>query len=71
MTVWLASSLFVAVIDSMNRICGVEETRSFVKIRLTAITMTCLQAVILVGSLLAVVLWPEIVRWIGLSAPAK
>ena len=33
-TVWLASSLFVAIIDAMNRIYGVEETRSFVKLRL-------------------------------------
>src|SRR4051794_33278203 len=28
-TVWLAASLFVAVIDAMNRIYGVEATRSF------------------------------------------
>jgi membrane protein len=69
-TIWLASSLFVAVIDAMNRIYGVTETRSFWKIRLTAIVMTCLQAVILVGSLLTIVLWPQIVTWVGLSAPA-
>jgi membrane protein len=69
-TVWLASSLFVAIIDAMNRICGVTESRSLVKIRLVAIAMTCVQAVILVGSLLAIVLWPQIVAWVGLSAPA-
>jgi membrane protein len=70
MTVWLASSLFVAIIDTMNRIYGVTETRSFLRIRLTAIVMTCVQAGILVGSLLAIVLWPLIVKWVGLSAPA-
>ena len=70
MTLWLASSLFVAIIDAMNRIYGVTETRSFWKLRLTAMVMTVVQAVILVGSLLAIVAWPELVTWIGLSPPA-
>ena len=68
-TLWLASSLFVAIIDAMNRIYGVTETRPFWKLRLTAMVMTVVQAAILVGSLLAVVVWPELVTWIGLSAP--
>jgi membrane protein len=54
-TLWLASSLFVAVIDAMNRIYGVKERRGFVKLRLIAIFMTIVQAGILVGSLLAIV----------------
>jgi membrane protein len=65
--VWLASSLFMAVIDAMNRVYGVEETRPFWKLRLTAIAMTLIQAVILVGSLLAIVAWPLILNWLGLS----
>jgi membrane protein len=69
-TVWLASSLFVAVIDAMNRIDGVDETRSFVKIRLTAIVMTVVEAAILAGSLVAIVLWPQFIHAIGFSAPA-
>ena len=69
-TIWLASSLFVAVIDAMNRIYGVTETRPFWKLHLTAIVMTLIQAVILIGSLLVIVAWPQIVRWMGLSAPA-
>src|SRR4051794_1121885 len=69
-TIWLASSLFVAVIDAMNRIYGVIETRPFWKIRLTAIVMTIIQAAILIGSLLAIVAWPEFVAWVGLSRPA-
>ena len=66
-TVWLASSLFIAVIDAMNRIYGVTETRSYPKIYLTAFGMTILQAVMLVGSLLAIVLWPQIVGWFGFT----
>jgi len=66
-TVWLASSLFVAVIDAMNRIYGVIETRPFWKLRLTAILMTVVEAVILVGSLLVVVAWEWIVSRLGLT----
>ena len=68
-TIWLASSVFLAIIDAMNRISGVTETRSFIKVRLTAIVMTCIQALILLGSLLAIVLWPQVVDWMGLSRP--
>lgn len=70
-TIWLASSLFVAIIDAMNSIYGVKETRSFVKIRLTAILMTCLEAVILVGALLAIVVGREVLGWLGLSHGAE
>ena len=69
-TIWLASSLFLAIIDAMNQIYGVEETRPFWKLRLTAIAMAVVQAIILIGSLAAIVAWPEIVKWFGLSAPA-
>jgi membrane protein len=69
-TLWLASSLFIAIIDAMNRIYGVEETRPFWKLRLAAILMTVVQAIILVGSLLVIVAWPQIVTWMGMSAPA-
>jgi len=46
-TLWLASSLFVAVIDAMDAIYGVQETRPFWRLRLTAIVMTIIQAIIL------------------------
>lgn len=69
-TLWLASSLFIAIIDAMDRIYGVEETRPFWKLRLTAIVMTVVQAIIMVGSLLVIVAWPQIVTWMGMSAPA-
>src|SRR4051812_36049789 len=43
-TVWLASSLFVAVIDALDRIYAVTETRPIWKLRLVAIAMTVIQA---------------------------
>jgi membrane protein len=70
MTLWLASSLFIAAIDAMDRIYGVTETRSFLKLRLTAMLMTIVEAVILVGSLLAIVAGPELATWLGMSPPA-
>lgn len=66
-TIWLASSLFVAVMDAMNRIYGVNETRSFVKIRLTAIAMTIVQAAILIVVLVVIIAWPELVAWMGMG----
>jgi membrane protein len=51
----------------MNVIYGVVETRPFWKLRLTAIVMTIIQAIILVGSLVAIVAWPLILRAFGLS----
>ena len=59
---WLASSLYLAIIDALNRVQGVVETRSLVKLRLLAALMTILQAVILLGSFLTIVLWPQILR---------
>lgn len=64
-TLWLASSLFVAVIDALNRIYGVHERRGFVKLRLVAILMTVVQAVILIGSLVLIVAGPELFQWFG------
>ena len=69
-TLWLASSLFVAVIDAMNRIYGVHERRNFFKLRLIAIFMTICQAAILVGSLVVVVAWRSILHKLGLDASA-
>lgn len=65
---WTAASLFLAVIDSMNRIYGVAETRPFWKLRLVAMLMTIVQAAILIGSLLAIVAGPQVFAWLHLSA---
>ena len=64
---WSASNLFLVVIDALNRTYGVKETRSYVKLRLTAMTMTLLQAACLLGSLVAIVAWPQILRVLGLD----
>jgi membrane protein len=65
LSLWTASSLFLAIIDAMNVIYGVTETRSMVRLRLTAIVMTLLQAAILLGSLAAIAIGPEVLAWFG------
>ncbi len=64
---WLSASLFVAVMDAMNRIMGVQETRPFWKVRLLAMLMTLTQAVILIVAFVTTLIWPQIIKWLGLS----
>ena len=64
---WMVLSLSLTVIDALNRTFGVAETRSFVKLRLTALALTLLQAAVLLGSLVAIVAWPHTLRALGLD----
>jgi membrane protein len=64
---WSSSSVFLVVIDALNRTYGVKESRSIVKLRLTAIAMTLLEAACLIGSLVAIVAWPQVLRIFGLD----
>ena len=63
---WTTSSLFLEIIAAMNRVYGVVETRSFVRLRLTGIVMTLIQAAILLGALVAIVAGPELLQKMGL-----
>jgi membrane protein len=67
---WLASSLFVAIMDAMNRIMGVQETRPWWKQRLVAMLMTLLEAAILIAAFATIVAWPQILAWLGLGGAA-
>ena len=64
---WLSSSVFVEIIDAMNFILGVRESRSFWKRRAIAIVMTLSQAAILVAAVLTIMAWPQIVNFLHLS----
>jgi membrane protein len=64
---WSSSSLFLAVIDSLNLTHGVKETRSFIRLRVTAMAMTLIQAACLIGSLLAILAWPLILKWLHVN----
>ena len=64
---WFSTSLFVAIMDAMNRIMGVEETRPIWKQRFVALLMTLSQAAILIVALATILIWPQIIDWLGLS----
>jgi membrane protein len=64
---WVVLSLSLTVIDALNRTFGVAETRSFVTLRLTALALTLLLSAVLLGSLVAIVAWPPILRALGLD----
>ena len=64
---WLSSSVFVEIIDAMNYILGVRESRSFWKRRAIAMVMTLSQAAILVAAVLTIMAWPQIVNFLHLS----
>jgi membrane protein len=66
-TLWLASSLFLAIIDAMNRIMGVSDSRPYWKLRSLAMLMTISEAAILIAALATTVAWPQILGWLGLS----
>ncbi|QEH35934.1 hypothetical protein OJF2_44910 [Aquisphaera giovannonii] len=68
--IWLSSSLFVAVMDAMNRIMGVSETRPFWRVRVTAMLMTLSQAAILIVAFVTTLAWPQILALIGLKTAA-
>ena len=68
---WLSSSLFAAVMDAMNRIMGVTESRPWWKQRLVAMLMTLIEAAILIAVFATILVWPQILGWLGLDRVAS
>ncbi len=66
-TLWLASGLFASVIDGLNRIYGIRDTRPWWKFRFTAIWMTIVQSVILLAAVASIFAFPLIVNWLGVN----
>jgi membrane protein len=66
-SVYLASAVFQVVVAEMNRIYRVRETRPIWRRYLLAVTMTVVEATILIGGLLAIVIGGPLTRWLGLN----
>jgi membrane protein len=64
---WLSSSLFVAVMDAMNRIMGVRESRPWWKQRVVAVLMALSQGAILIVSFATILAWHQILRRLGVG----
>lgn len=69
MSLWLASALFGTVIDASNRVHGAVETRPLWRTTLLALALTALQAVIVIGGLVVLVVWPKVRGWFGWVEP--
>jgi membrane protein len=63
---WVVSSLSLTAIDALNRTFGVAENRSFLRLRFTALALTLLLSSVLLGSLVAIAAWPQVLRALGL-----
>jgi membrane protein len=68
---WLSSTVFVEIIDAMNAIRGLKETRPFWTRRLIAMAMTLIMAAILISATVTIAVWPQILAWLGLSREAS
>jgi membrane protein len=64
-SLWLASSLFRTVIGALNRIQGVRETRPWWHLALTAIGLTALEVAVILGTMVVLVIWPQLRGWLG------
>ncbi len=62
---WFASSVTGAVMDALNRIYGVPETRSYARLTLISLGLTVLEAVIVLATLTVLVIWPQVSSALG------
>jgi membrane protein len=65
MAIWSSSAAMVSIIDAMNRAYDITESRSWWKVRLTAILLTVGLAFFILTSFTLVVLGPQIADYLG------
>ncbi len=68
---WSASSVFVSVMDATNAAHGVRDGRPWWKRWLMAVVLTVIEAALLTGALLLIVVWPFVTGFLGLGAAAS
>lgn len=74
MALWSSSAAMVSIIQAMNRAYDIEETRSWWKVRLTAILLTIGLAVFILTSFTLVIAGPQLADFLGRQfgfAPAR
>lgn len=71
LSLWVASSLFMSIMDALNRIYGFRERRSYWKRRMLAMLMTLVQSVFVLGCLASIVVWPQFIARLGLVGVAS
>jgi len=68
LALWTSSGLYNEIINALNRIMGVPETRSFWKLRLTSMAMVMLQTAVIFVAFLAIIAWPHVITLFGLTS---
>jgi membrane protein len=64
---WMASSVFVDIMEALSKIYGVEETRPYWRVRLWAILITIIQMAIGLTALIVLLAWPQIIKLFHLT----
>lgn len=64
---WMASTVFVDIMDALNKIYGVKETRPYWHVRLWAILITIIQMAIGLVALIVLLAWPQIMSLFHLT----
>lgn len=64
---WTSSGLYSEIINSLNRILGVSESRSYWRLQLTSLILVTLQTVVLSVAFVTIVGWPTIMSLLSLS----
>lgn len=67
MLLWSASAVFVDIMDALNKIYGVKETRPYWHVRLWAILITIIQMAIGLVALIVLLAWPQIMTLFHLT----
>jgi membrane protein len=62
---WSSSSAVTAVIDAMNRAYDIEESRSWLRVRVTSILLTIALALLVLIALVLVLAGPEMAEFVG------
>lgn len=68
LALWTSSGLYSEIINALNRILGVAETRPFWRIKLLTMTMVLLETGLLFVAFLMVLFWPTVYAHLGLSS---
>jgi len=66
LSLWVSSSLFMSIMDALNRIYGFRDRRSYWQRRALAMLMTLVQSVFVLGCLASIVAWPQFMSRLGL-----
>ncbi len=67
LALWTSSGLYNEIINSLNRIMGVPETRTLVRLRLRTMAMVMLQTVVIFVAFVVIVAWPRLITLTGLT----